>query len=127
MMLRRPALVVLSAIAFALLAGDQVQARTVYDGGWSVVIAGQSGACAGSSYRFGITILNGIIRYGGSDAQFSGRVTPRGAVSVSVQSGDQVAAGGGRLGQNTGSGTWRGRSSQGPCAGVWSAQRRTDF
>src|SRR5918993_156639 len=98
MMLRRPALVVLSAIAFALLAGDQVQARTVYDGGWSVVIAGQSGACAGSSYRFGITILNGIIRYGG-----------------------------GGLGQNTGSGTWRGRSSQGACAGVWSAQRRTDF
>src|ERR671912_296183 len=125
MMLRRPALVVLSAIAFALLAGDQVQARTVYDGGWSVVIAGQSGACAGSSYRFGITILNGIIRYGGSDAQFFRRVTPRGGVSV--QSGDQVAAGGGRLGQNTGSGTWRGRSSQGPCAGVWSAQRRTDF
>src|SRR5215204_1266036 len=122
MMLRRPALVVLSAIAFACLAGDQVQARTVFDGGWSVVIAGHIGACAGTSYRFGIQIINGIIRYGGGDAQFSGRVSPNGAVSVNVRSGDQVAAGGGRLGQNTGAGTWRGRSSQGACAGVWSAQ-----
>jgi hypothetical protein len=127
MMLRRPALVVLLGIAFALLAGNQAQARTIFDGGWSVVIAGHSGACAGTSYRFGIQIIDGIIRYGGGDAQFSGRVRPNGAVSVNVRSGDQVAAGGGRLGQNTGAGTWRGRSSQGACAGVWSAQRRADF
>jgi hypothetical protein len=127
MMLRRAALVVLSGIAFALLTGEQVQARTIYDGGWSVVIAGNSGPCAGSSYRFGIQIINGIIHYGGGDAQFSGRVSPNGVVSVNVRSGDQVAAGGGRLAQNTGAGTWRGRSAQGACAGSWSAQRRADF
>jgi hypothetical protein len=127
MMLRKLHLVVLSAIAFSCLAGDQVQARTVFDGGWSVVIAGQSGACAGSSYRFGIQIINGIIRYGGGDAQFSGRVSPNGAVSVSVRAGDQVAVGGGRLGRNTGAGSWRGSSGQGACAGNWSAQRRGDF
>jgi hypothetical protein len=120
-------LVVASAIALACLAGDQVQARTPFDGGWSVVIAGQSGACAGSSYRFGIQIINGIISYGGSEAQFSGRVSPNGSVSVNVRAGDQVAVGGGRLGANTGAGSWRGRSAQGACAGVWSAQRRGDF
>jgi hypothetical protein len=127
MMFRKLGLVVVSAIAFAWLAGDQVQARTPYDGGWSVVIAGRSGACAGSSYRFAITIINGIIRYGGSEAQFSGRVSPNGAVSVGVRAGDQVAVGGGRLSRNVGGGTWRGRSGQGVCAGNWSAQRRGDF
>jgi hypothetical protein len=127
MMLRRFQLVVISAIAVACLAGDQAQARTPYDGGWSVVIAGRAGACAGSSYRFAIQIINGIIRYGGGDAQFSGRVSPNGAVSVGVRAGDQVAVGGGRLSRNTGAGSWRGRSGQGVCAGSWSAQRRGDF
>lgn len=127
MMLRKLHLVAFSAIAFACLAGDRVQARTPYDGGWSVVIAGQRGACAGSSYRFAIQIINGIIRYGGSEAQFSGRVSQNGAVSVGVRAGDQVAVGGGRLGRNTGAGSWRGRSGQGACAGSWSAQRRGDF
>jgi hypothetical protein len=127
MTFRKLPLIVLSAIAFAGLAGDQVQARTPYDGGWSVVIAGQRGACAGSSYRFAIQIINGIIRYGGSEAQFSGRVSPNGAVSVGVRAGDQVAVGGGRLSRNVGGGTWRGRSAQGACAGSWSAQRRGDF
>lgn len=126
-MLRRLHLIAFSAFVFAFLAGGQAQARTAFDGGWSVVIAGQSGACAGTSYRFAITIIDGIIRYGGGDAQFSGRVSPNGAVSVAVRSGDQVASGGGRLSRNVGGGTWRGRSAQGVCAGAWSAQRRADF
>ncbi|HEY0567595.1 MAG TPA: hypothetical protein VGD13_05595 [Xanthobacteraceae bacterium] len=125
MMLRR--LHLISAVAVACLAGGQVQARTVYDGGWSVVIAGSSGACAGSSYRFGIQIINGVIQYNGVDAQFSGRVSPNGTVNVNVRAGDQVAVGGGRLSNNAGGGSWRGRSGQGVCAGNWSAQRRGEF
>ena len=63
-------------------------ARTAYDGDWSVLLATNSGAC-GPSYRFGVQISDGAVIYEGGMVTLQGRVTPRGAVRVAVQSGSQ--------------------------------------
>ena len=91
-----------------------------FDGSWSVLVITRSGPC--ESYRYGVTISNGIVSSGGA-ASVSGRVTPNGSVSVSVSSGAQSGHGSGRLSGNRGSGSWRGSGPTGACSGSWSAQR----
>ena len=86
-----------AAAACALAIADGAQARSPYDGSWSVSVAGRSGACAGGNYAYNVEIRNGIVRYNGGDAQISGRVS--------------------------GGGSFRGASQQGACAGTWSGQR----
>ncbi|MFL6799418.1 MAG: hypothetical protein ACJ8F3_18630 [Xanthobacteraceae bacterium] len=92
-----------------------------FDGSWSVSIFTRSGACD-PSFRTAVTISNGVV-YGGGAANISGRVSPNGAVSVSVSGPQGSASGSGRLSRNSGGGSWRGRGSQGGCAGTWSAAR----
>ena len=123
MIARRLAIIAMMATAWALVVDSPAQARTPYDGYWSVVVVGRTGECAGGSYRYAITIYNGIISYGGGDAYMSGRVNAKGGVYVRVSSGGQNAAGSGRLSRNYGSGSWRGQSQSGACAGSWSATR----
>lgn len=104
--------------------GPPAQARSAYDGPWSIVITTRGGACQ-PSIRYGVDISNGRIinpAAGGPDVQ--GRVTPRGAVSVTVRSGGAWAVGSGRLGRSAGGGAWRGQGSSGLCDGTWVAQRR---
>jgi hypothetical protein len=121
MVARKLALAAIAALPFALAAVAQAQARTMYDGAWRVVINGQTGDCQGT-FNYSVQIVNGIIGYGG-DASLSGRVSPAGAVTVRVVSGERSASGSGRLSRNFGSGSFRGRSSGGICAGSWVAQR----
>lgn len=109
--------------ACVLAFADGAQARGPYDGSWSVSVSGRTGACAGGSYAYNLQIVNGIVRYYGGDAQISGRVSRNGAVYVRVVSSQGNAAGSGRLRGNTGGGSFRGASSQGACAGVWTGQR----
>ena len=97
-------------------------ARTAYDGDWSVLIATNSGAC-GPSYRYGVQISDGIVIYEGGMVTMQGRVTPKGAVKVTVQSGGQWANGYGRLTKSRGGGVWRGQGTSGSCAGTWVAER----
>jgi hypothetical protein len=120
---RRLTIVTMMAIAFALTSGNQAQARSPFDGYWSVAVSGQSGSCRGGTYQYALQIVNGIIRYPGSDARITGRVTPGGAVYVRVWTSDRSAAGSGRLWRNFGGGAFRARSSSGMCAGSWSARR----
>jgi hypothetical protein len=109
--------------AFAAAAAtDSVQASTAFDGGWSVQIITQRGACDPNS-SFGVEIRDGVV-YGSGGIPVRGRVAGNGAVSVSVSSGDRRADGSGRLSRNSGGGTWRGVGSQGACSGRWSASRR---
>lgn len=99
-------------------------ARTVYDGPWSIVITTRGGACE-PSIRYGVDISNGqIINPAAGTADVQGRVTPRGAVSVTLRSGGAWAVGSGRLGRLAGGGVWRGQGSSGLCDGTWAAQRR---
>ena len=111
------------AVICATSAATAATARTPYDGAWSVLIVTQSGTCD-RAYRYGVQIIDGIVRYDGSAVSFSGRVAANGAVRVTVASGDGVANGAGRLSRNSGRGNWAGRSSSGACAGYWEAERR---
>ena len=98
-------------------------AQTAYDGPWSVVISTRGGPCP-STIRYGVSIVGGqIISPAGGEADVRGRVTPRGAVSVTVRSGGAWAVGSGSLGRLTGGGVWRGQSSSDACVGTWVAQR----
>jgi hypothetical protein len=112
-----------AAAACALAFADGAQARTPYDGAWTVSVSGRSGACAGGNYSYNVQIVNGNVRYNGGDAQISGRVSGGGAVVVRVFSSVGNAIGSGRLRGNVGGGSFRGASQQGPCAGTWTSQR----
>jgi hypothetical protein len=115
--------VVAAMAAIALNLAPNAQARGGFDGAWSVVISGNSGTCDGLSYQYDLQIVNGALRYSGGDASISGAVAPSGSVNVRVSSGDNSAAGSGRLAGRSGRGSFRGRSSTGLCAGTWSATR----
>jgi hypothetical protein len=110
-----------AACVFAI--SDHAQARSAYDGNWSVVVSGRSGSCQGGTYQYALRIVNGVVYYSGGDARITGRVSAGGAVYVRVSSGDSSAVGSGRLSRNVGGGTFRGQSSSGMCAGTWSGQR----
>ena len=101
---------------------DLASAATTFDGHWSVVIITNRGECD-PTFRYGLQIANGTI---GADAAATvqGRVSAAGTVRVSVQSGDQRAAGSGRLSGERGSGVWRGKGTRGSCSGTWIAERR---
>ncbi len=96
--------------------------RGGFDGGWSVVIMTQRGGCS-NGVRFGVDIHDGVF-YSSGSFDIHGRVTGNGATTVRVAAGGQSASASGRLFGNSGSGTWRGVSSDGPCSGSWSASRR---
>jgi hypothetical protein len=100
-------------------AQQRAVAPAAFNGGWSVAINTQSGACE-PHYRFAVQIISGNVFYEGRPA---GRVSPNGAVQVNVSSGGQQAAGQGRLSRNYGTGVWRGYGSAGTCAGTWQAGR----
>ena len=117
----RTSLVVAACLAIA----GPALAASPYDGNWSVVIRTSGGACD-PSFRYGITISNGaVLNSSGSPADVQGRVTPGGAVRVSVQAGGQWASGSGRLSRSSGGGTWRGEGSAGACEGTWTAARNS--
>lgn len=103
--------------------GPTADARTVYDGAWSVTIFTNQGPCD-HAYRYGVQILDGnVVSDGASGATMQGRVTPRGALRVTVQAGSQWADGSGRLTKTQGSGVWKGQGTSGTCTGIWQAER----
>ena len=112
-----------AAAACALAIADGAQARSPYDGSWTVSVAGRSGACAGGNYSYNVEIRNGSVHYYGGDAQISGRVSGGGGVVVRVVSSAGNGIASGRLRGNVGAGSFRGVTQQGPCAGTWSSQR----
>ena len=99
-------------------------ARTIYDGAWSVLIMTMSGSCD-AAYRCGVQINDGIVIYDGiGPITMQGRVTPKGAVRVIVQSGSQWADGSGKMTRNRGGGIWKGQGMSSACSGTWQAERR---
>jgi hypothetical protein len=99
------------------------EARSPYDGNWSVTVSGRSGGCAGGTYNYALQIRNGNVYYYGGDARVSGHVSPKGAVYVHVSSSNGSGVGSGRLSTSSGGGYFRGSTQNGPCAGTWSGQR----
>jgi len=117
----------LRALALATLtaatayAAMPAQAKTNFDGNWSVVIITEKGTCD-RSYRYPVKISDGSVGYAG-EASFdvSGRVNPSGKVTVTVSRGDRRASGSGQLTATSGGGSWSG----GECSGTWQAERRS--
>ena len=90
----------------------------------SGLIVTDYGSCD-RAYRYGVQIANGQVFYRGtSGVSISGRVTPRGQVSVQVQQGGGQAVGTGQLTEDSGGGEWSGASSSSQCGGHWIAERR---
>jgi hypothetical protein len=111
------------ALACAVVAG-QANARTDYDGDWSILIVTHGRACD-PGYRCGVQIANGTVINDGSGADVvRGQVTPTGNVTVVVWSGNQWADGCGHLSRNRGRGAWWFQGTSGACRGTWEAERR---
>ncbi len=113
--------------ALALVAGAAftapAQAKTAYDGTWSVLIVTQKGDCD-RGYRYPVHISNGSVGYAGEAAfNVGGKVGPNGAISVTVSRGDKSAHGTGTLSGTAGSGFWK--TGGGECSGTWTAERRS--
>ena len=109
--------------ALSLAAADgNARAATPYDGPWHVTITTVRGTC-GSGVGFGLRIRDGLVYGYSSDVNVNGRVSRRGAVQVSLSSGQQRAGGRGRLRGSSGDGSWQGVGTQGSCSGYWSASR----
>lgn len=108
------------SVAAAIGMAGPTQARTDFDGEWSVVIVTSKGDCE-RSYRAPITISNGnFINVGVNMVDVSGNVRPDGKLTVRVSRGQSSAVGLGRLTATSGGGSWKG----GACAGTWTAVRR---
>ena len=108
------------AVAAVLGFAGPANARTDFDGEWSVVIVTKHGDCE-RAYRAPITISNGnFINVGVNMVDVSGRVRADGKLTVHVSRGETSAVGLGRLTATSGSGSWKG----GACAGTWTAVRR---
>jgi hypothetical protein len=112
---------VLASVCVAAFA-TQAPARTPYDGAWSVLIVTTAGECD-RAYRYGVSIIDGYVRYDGGMVNMSGRVSGNGSIRVTVSSGNARADGSGRLNRNSGSGGWRGVSGGSRCSGYWQASR----
>ena len=100
---------------------DQAEAKSRFDGSWTLVFVTQRGACD-ASYTFNVDIANGIVSHPNL-VKLKGRVMPSGAVNASVSVTDKYASGSGKLSDASGRGRWNGRSGQANCTGYWTAQR----
>jgi hypothetical protein len=110
----------LAAAAFAASTQQSPAAPRYHDGLWSVSIVTEKGDCD-RGYRYPIRITNGVLSNPG-DQVFTivGKVTPAGAIVVTVSAGNKSATGTGRLAGDIGGGSWSG----GACSGSWTAERR---
>lgn len=115
-----------SLIATAICCGclalaTAAEARTSYDGPWSLEFVTQRGNCD-PTYTFSVNVANGVVSHPNL-VKFRGYVTRLGAVRASVTVHEKYASGVGRLSKDTGRGTWTGHAGAERCSGYWTAQR----
>ena len=104
-----------------LLLATGADARSPYDGSWSITFVTRSGDC-NPTYNYSVNIANGRITSPNVET-FRGNVTNAGAVRASVNVQDKHATGSGKLTGVLGRGTWTGWSGGQRCAGAWKAER----
>jgi hypothetical protein len=125
--MRRPTFVFAATalqLALWLPTASAAQARTPFDGRWSVSIVTDAGDTCDRAYRYELHIADGVISYDDPSFGVSGRVAPNGQVRVVVRHGQQEAVGTGRLSHDSGEGLWSGQSPSARCSGHWEADRR---
>src|ERR671911_925321 len=103
---RLPVLTFIGFALFALLVGAPVQARTPYDGLWSVSLKVGQGPCRAREIE--VFIRNGEISHAGDRGFFTaeGRVGERGRIEVSIGAFGMWASANGQLSDGQGSGVW---------------------
>src|SRR4051812_7788882 len=85
------------------------QARTSFDGSWSVSIRSSVSRCE-SAGQYAIRVENGRVSFDGSGATVSRQVNTHGYIHISIrQHGGHGATGSGQLSGARGGGTWRGQ------------------
>lgn len=99
------------------------QSPSPYDGTWSIMVVTERGDC-GQAARYSLQIFNSQLFVATIGVYVSGQVTRKGAVTVSVMRGSDLANGTGKLNAETGKGRWTGRSLNGECRGYWVAEKR---
>ena len=109
------------ALAIAAATFDAADARSAYDGSWSLTFNTKRGVCD-RAYHFRIQIANGTVSHANL-VKFRGRVSRGGAVRASVSVPGKYAAGSGRLSRTAGQGRWAGHSGRDRCSGTWTAQK----
>src|SRR5215207_6714261 len=115
----------LTLIGLALFAslevGAPVQARTPYDGLWSVSLKVSQGSCVDREIE--LFIRNGEISHAGDRGFFTaeGRVGERGRVEASIGALGMWASADGQLSDGQGSGVWQ--FPERGCSGRWVARR----
>jgi hypothetical protein len=105
----------------SLEVGAPVQARTPYDGLWSVSLKVSQGSCVDREIE--LFIRNGEISHAGDRGFFTaeGRVGERGRVEVSIGALGVWASADGQLSDGQGSGVWQ--FPERGCSGQWVARR----
>jgi hypothetical protein len=114
-------LIAMLASCALLLPAATAEARSPFDGQWSITFITQSGDC-NPTYNYSINIENGAITSPNVET-FRGNVTSAGAVRASVAVQDKRALGSGKLTGVRGRGTWSGYSGNQRCGGSWAAER----
>jgi hypothetical protein len=112
----------LATLCAASVVGS-ANARTRYDGSWSVLIVTQQGYCD-RAVRYGVRIVDGRVLDDGGMVSLRGRVLPNGIVQVTVSAGNNRANGVGRMTESVGRGNWEGIAGSDRCSGYWQATRR---
>ncbi len=93
-----------------------------YNGTWSVRLVTDAGSCD-ASYSTTVLIQDGQVRPGASGTSVSGGVGRDGSVALGIQRSIATGDASGRLGERSGTGTWR--VGMLGCTGRWTAQRHT--
>ena len=116
---RLPVLTSIGFALFASLVGAPVQARTPYDGLWSVSLKVGQGSC--SEREIEVFIRNGEISHAGDRGFFTaeGRVGEGGRIEVSIGAFGMWASADGQLSDGQGSGFWE--FAERGCSGQWVA------
>jgi hypothetical protein len=119
---RTPIPLVLALLAL-FGANAPAQARSPYDGLWSVSLGVDQGSCG--DHTIELFIRNGEISHAGDRGFFTadGRVSEQGRVVASIGALGLTASADGQLSDRQGSGTWM--FPEWGCSGRWLAERRS--
>jgi hypothetical protein len=115
---------IVSTVALSVLttAGALAGPQKNYNGTWSVRLVTEAGSCD-ASYSTTVMIQDGQVRPGANGTSVSGGVGRDGSVALGIQRSIATGDASGRLGERSGTGTWR--VGMLGCTGRWTAQKQT--
>ena len=110
----------IACMGLMLSAGSAMAGPNNFDGVWKVHLVTNSGSC-GRNHGYSVAFRDGLIHGDASGGSMTGKVGQNGAVVLTIQHSLASANGLGRLGANSGSGSWR--VDMLGCSGRWTAAR----